>query len=300
MKRKIILYGAIAVILLAGASLFYFLYLGHPSRQTLAGVNGEKITVEEFNKELERLEEPLREMNREEPQNLLEGMIIQKLLLQEARKEGVSAPVKTYKDAAKNAPPGEETLIEELIKRKFSAPPQVTQEEIQAFYSVFKDQIGGKPLKEVAPMIEQIVRKGKQEQAVEEFVKGLRTSAKVEIDQGRLQKLTVNPPESNTADDFKKALTDGKPLLVDFGANSCVPCRQMRPVLKEVEKEYTGKARVLVIDVYKYQNLAREYKVQVLPTLVFFDSKGKEVFRHFGVLEKEKIVTKFKEIGMES
>ena len=49
MKRKIILYGAIAVILLAGASLFYFLYLGHPSRQTLAGVNGEKITVEEFN-----------------------------------------------------------------------------------------------------------------------------------------------------------------------------------------------------------------------------------------------------------
>jgi thioredoxin 1 len=300
MKRKVILIGAIAIVLLAGASLFYFLYLGHPSRQPLAGVNGEKITVEEFNREIEKLEEPLREMNREEPQNLLEGMIIQKLLLQTAKKEGISAPAKTYKDAAKDATPVEETLIMELMKKKFSDPPQVTQEEIQTFYSVLKDQIGGKPLKEVAPMIEQIIRKGKQEQAVEEFVKELRASAKVEIDQGRLQKLTVQPPESDTADDFKKALTDGKPVLVDFGANSCVPCRQMRPVLKEVEKEYTGKANVLVIDVYKYQNLAREFKVQVLPTLVFFDSKGKEVFRHFGVMEKEKIVAKFKEIGMES
>jgi thioredoxin 1 len=227
-------------------------------------------------------------------------MIVQKLLLQTAKKEGISAPAKTYKDSAENATPVEETLIMELMKKKFSAPPQVTKEEIQTFYSVFKDQIGGKPLKEVATMIEEIIRKGKQEQALEEFVKELRTSAKVEIDQGRLQKLTVKPPESDTADDFTKALTDGKPLLVDFGANSCVPCRQMRPVLKEVEKEYSGKAKILVIDVYKYQSLAREYKVQVLPTLVFFDSKGKEVFRHFGILEKEKIVAKFKEIGMSS
>jgi thioredoxin 1 len=55
-----------------------------------------------------------------------------------------------------------------------------------------------------------------------------------------------------------------------------------------------------VIDVYKYQNLAREYKVQLIPTLVFFDSKGKEVFRHVGVLDKEKIIAKLKEIGMET
>ena len=86
---------------------------------------------------------------------------------------------------------------------------------------------------------------------------------------------------------------------MDFGANSCLPCRQMRPVLKEIGTEYSEKAKVLVIDVYKNQNLAREYKVLMLPTLVFFDSKGKEVFRHVqGLLEKEKIVAKFKEIGM--
>jgi hypothetical protein len=127
------------------------LYLGHPGRQTLAGVNHERITVEEFNKELEKLEEPLREMNREEPQNLLEGMIVQRLLLQEAKKEGISAPAKTYKDTAegKNGPTVEETRIMELMKKKFSSKPEVTQEEVQAFYSVFKGQIGEKPLKEV-------------------------------------------------------------------------------------------------------------------------------------------------------
>jgi thioredoxin 1 len=70
--------------------------------------------------------------------------------------------------------------------------------------------------------------------------------------------------------------------------------------LKELDKEYSAKASILVIDVYKYQDLAREYRVQVIPTLVFFDGKGKEVFRHMGLLEKEKIVSKLKEIGMAS
>jgi thioredoxin 1 len=74
----------------------------------------------------------------------------------------------------------------------------------------------------------------------------------------------------------------------------------MRPVLKEVATEYSEKAKVLVIDVYKNQNLAREHKVLMLPTLVFFNAKGKETFRHVGILEKEKIVAKLKEIGMET
>jgi thioredoxin 1 len=74
----------------------------------------------------------------------------------------------------------------------------------------------------------------------------------------------------------------------------------MRPILKELGKEYAGKASVLVIDVYKYQSLAGEYKVRLIPTLIFFDSKGKEIFRNMGAMQKEKIVEKLKEIGMAS
>ncbi|OGP74964.1 MAG: hypothetical protein A2V86_17350 [Deltaproteobacteria bacterium RBG_16_49_23] len=123
------------------------------------------------------------------------------------------------------------------------------------------------------------------------------TSSKIEIDQIRLQKIASKPPESDTEEDFKKALSGGKPLLVDFGANSCLPCRQIRPILKELSKEYSGKAEILVVDVYKYQNLAKEYKITALPTLVFFDSKGKEIFRHPGAMNKDQIVAKLKEIG---
>jgi thioredoxin 1 len=298
MKRKIIIIGAIIILILAG--VVYLFYFGNPSRQTLAQVNGEKITVEQFNKELSKIETPLREMYREQPQQFLEGMIIKTLLLQEAKKQNISAPVKTYKDTTKDSISPEEGLIAELMKKKFASQPTVTKDEIKTFYSLFKDRMEGKSLEQATPAIEQIIREGKQQEEARQFIGELRGSAKIEIDQIRLEKIAAKPPEANTEDDFKKAIMSGKPALVDFGANSCLPCRQLRPVLKEIAKEHTGKANILVIDVYKYQNLAREYKIQLIPTLVFFDVKGKEVFRNVGILEKEKIVAKLKEIGMAS
>ena len=299
MKRKPLIFAAIAVVVVAGAILFYFLYLQHPSRQVLARVNDDKITVDQFNQELAKVEPALiREMLREEPSNLLERMIVRTLLLQEAKKQGVSAPAKTYKDAASNPLPPDESIIAELIGKKFPSPPEVTPAEVEGFYKMYKNRMEGRPLKEVAPAIEQYIREARSREALGQFLEEIRKNAKVDIDQGQLQKVAAKPPEMNTEDDLKQALTSGKPVLVDFGANSCLPCRQMRPVLKEIAAEYSEKAKVVVIDVYKYQNLAREHKVLMLPTLVFFDSKGKETFRNVGLMEKEKIVGKLKEIGM--
>ena len=299
MKRKVIIYVAIAIVVLAGAFLFYFFYLQSPNRQVLARVNDEKVTVEQFNKELAKVETPLmRDMLQEEPDKFLEGMIMKTLILQEAKKQGLSAPVKTYKDATKASMSPEESMITEFMEKKFSAPPEVTREEVEGFYKLYKDRMQGKPLKEVAPGIEQLIREMKQREVFGQFLGELRKNAKVEINQNRLQKVAAKPPESNTDEELKQALVSGKPVLVDFGANSCLPCRQMRPVLKEIGSQYSEKARVLVIDVYKYQKLAQEHKVMLIPTLVFFDPKGKEAFRNVGIMEKEKIVAKLKEIGM--
>ena len=262
-------------------------------------MNDEKITLEQFNKEIAKVEPPLmRDMFREEPNHLLERMIMRALLLQEAKKQGVSAPVKTYKDPAKDSLSPDDSMIIEFISKKFSSPPEVKREEVERFYKTYKDKMGGKPLKEVAPMIEQYIREAKRQELLGQFFEELRKNAKVDINQEQLQKITAKPPEMNSEDDLRQALTSGKPVLVDFGANSCIPCRQMRPVLKEVGTEYSEKATILVIDIYKNQNLAQEYKVLMLPTLVFFDSKGKEAFRNVGIMEKEKIVGKLKEIGM--
>jgi thioredoxin 1 len=299
MKQKPVILAGIAAVVLAGVILFYFFYLQHPSRKILAQVNDERVTVEQFNKEIAKVEPPLiRDMVREEPNTLLERMIIRVLLLQEAKKQGVTAPVKTYKDGTKDSLSPDDSIIIEFLGKEFSSPPEVKREEVERFYKTYKDKMEGKSLKEVAPMIEQYIREAKRQELLGQFFEELRKKAKVDINQEQLQKIAAKPPEMNSEGDLKKALSSGKPVLVDFGANSCLPCRQLRPVLKEIGAEYSEKATILVIDVYKNQNLAQEHKVLMLPTLVFFDSKGKEAFRNVGLMEKEKIVGKLKEIGM--
>ena len=102
---------------------------------------------------------------------------------------------------------------------------------------------------------------------------------------------------TNTGEELKKGLQSGKPVLVDFGSNKCIPCRQLRPILKEVAREFSGKAHVLIIDVFQHQAIAREYRIHLIPTLIFFDGKGKETFRRAGVWDKTSIANKMKEAG---
>jgi thioredoxin 1 len=299
-RRKALLVLPLAILIALAAVLVYVFYFGHPSRQVLAQVNDEKITVEEFKKELAKVEPPFRDIYGEEPLEFLQGLIMKRLVLQEANKAGITSPVKTYRDAPKDPLSPEDSVIAELMKKKFSSAPTVTRKEIQEFYNVFKSQMEGKPLDQVAPAIEDIIREGKRQEEIEKFLETLRRNAKIVVNEDRLQKIAASPPPTNTEEQLRTALQTGNPAVVNFGANNCPPCRLMRPILNEIGKEFQGKATVLVIDIYKYQNLAREYKIQLIPTLVFFDAKGKEAFRHIGILEKEKIAEKLKEIGMPS
>lgn len=74
--------------------------------------------------------------------------------------------------------------------------------------------------------------------------------------------------------DLKELKSYGLPIMIDFGADSCVPCKQMEPVLEKLNKELHGKAIVLFVDVWKYQDLAADFPVRVIPTQVFIDSEG--------------------------
>ena len=107
----------------------------------------------------------------------------------------------------------------------------------------------------------------------------------------------VAEPPTNTAEELKNALLGGKPVLVDFGSNKCIPCRQLRPILKDVAQEFSGKAQVLIIDVFQHQGVARDYRIQLIPTLVFFNARGKEIFRRSGVWDKGSIARKLNEAG---
>lgn len=88
------------------------------------------------------------------------------------------------------------------------------------------------------------------------------------------------------------------PMLIDLGAGTCIPCKQMVPVLEEVKKVYDGKAVVKVIDVYDSPDEANKYGIKVIPTQIFLDKDGKEFFRHEGFFSKEEISEVFNQMGV--
>ena len=93
--------------------------------------------------------------------------------------------------------------------------------------------------------------------------------------------------------------TDGLPRLVDLGAGMCIPCKMMAPILEELRKEYEGRLDVVVIDVNEEKEEAARYKIDLIPTQIFFDPSGKELFRHEGFFSKEDILAKWKELGFD-
>ncbi len=97
------------------------------------------------------------------------------------------------------------------------------------------------------------------------------------------------------------AETTGLPKLLDLGSKSCIPCKMMAPILEELTKEYAGKFGVEFIDVGERENAAaaRAHLIQQIPTQIFFDKDGKELWRHEGFLGKAEILGKWKELGYE-
>ena len=292
MKKRLKWIIPVVVVVVGGLVFGYLkLFAWNPERQKLAMINDRKITVAQFDRELAKIPAPFQEVFREEPKQYLEQIIMKEVLLQEANRLGVKG------DPAAKGEDAEMSVVQNLLKKEVFDKVQVDPKEIEELYKQHKDQMGKKPLNEVAPMIDAAIREAKGKEKTEEYIASLKNKAKIEVDEKLLQKVTAPAPATNTKEEFALAIKSGKPMLVDFGANSCMPCRQIRPILKEIQKEYTGKASILILDVYKYQDLAKEYRVQLIPTLVFFDKGGKEIFRHVGAWDKDSIVGKLKEAG---
>ena len=86
--------------------------------------------------------------------------------------------------------------------------------------------------------------------------------------------------------------------MVDFGAHTCIPCKMMEPILEKLTRQYTGQAAIVFIDVWQDVGAADQFGISTIPTQVFFDKEGKEVYRHQGFLAEKAIVAKLKEMGV--
>ncbi len=89
------------------------------------------------------------------------------------------------------------------------------------------------------------------------------------------------------------------PRVLDLGADKCMACKAMEPVLEKLREEYKGKLQVDFIDVWKNPDEAKKYNIRSIPTQIFFDADGKELYRHTGFISEEDILNKWKELGEE-
>jgi len=89
------------------------------------------------------------------------------------------------------------------------------------------------------------------------------------------------------------------PKLIDLGATKCIPCKKMAPILEELKTTYAGKLEVEFIDVWQNPDAGKQYGIQLIPTQIFYDATGKELFRHEGFFGREDILGKWKELGVD-
>lgn len=97
---------------------------------------------------------------------------------------------------------------------------------------------------------------------------------------------------------------DGKPALalprlIDLGRGTCIPCKMMMPVLEELEMSMKGRMIVQYIDIGKDPEAAARYEVKIIPTQIFIDPDGTELYRHTGFIPREDILARWKVLGFD-
>lgn len=91
----------------------------------------------------------------------------------------------------------------------------------------------------------------------------------------------------------------GLVTMVDLGARSCIPCKMMEPILDKLERDYKGRAAIVFIDISIYRDAARRFGIRAIPTQIFFDKEGREVYRHMGFMSERDIVAQLRKMGVE-
>ena len=105
--------------------------------------------------------------------------------------------------------------------------------------------------------------------------------------------------QTSTNIESKKEISAGLPKLVDLGAGKCIPCKMMASVLEDLKKTHADKFEVQFIDVWQNPDAGDQHKIRMIPTQIFYDAAGRELFRHEGFYGEEDILAKWAELGVE-
>ncbi len=185
-------------------------------------------------------------------------------------------------------------IIQDYLEKHVLKDVRVSDGEVKKFYNENKELFGGASLGQVREQLRQYLLGEKNQRIVVEHIRDLGKKMEILVAGAWLKRQAVlardNPVE--------KARASGKPSLVDFGADGCMACDMLAPIIEEVKAKYAGKVNVVLVHVSRRQVLAARYGIQAIPVQVFYDKSGKEVFRHVGFFPREQIEKKLLEMGV--
>ncbi len=104
----------------------------------------------------------------------------------------------------------------------------------------------------------------------------------------------INPEEKLIVSDELLDFSKHNVTFIELGADKCIPCKAMQPVMRKIAQEYKGEIQVVFYDVWKTPKYSQIYGIRLIPTQIFLDKNGKEIFRHVGFYAKEDIIKMLK------
>ena len=266
--------------------------------EVIATVNMEEITLAELGETLEQLPDRYRKTFERRKHDFLEELITRTLILQEADRLKINE-TEEYKQAiaADNTRTGheEEVLINVLIQKEILAGIEVSDADLQEFYEQHKAELAGQPrFEDIKETLRSSALQQKQYQKMAEYLAKLKESAEI-----TRNAVWIEAQQTIASDNpLDRALSTGRPVLADFGRGVCTPCKMMKPILEGLAEKYRGKAEILIIEMDEYPTLARRSGIRLIPTQIFYDSAGNEVYRHEGFMSKKDVEKQLSKLGV--
>ena len=172
---------------------------------------------------------------------------------------------------------------------------EVTDAEVAEFYESNEEMFGGASLRKVRDSLRKFLVQNKRRKALEEHVSTLARGVRAAVSAPWIAQYAALARD-NPVD---KARASGLPSMVSFGGDGCRPCERMRPALATLAQKFAGRANIVLVQANVEIVLARRYGIHTLPTQIFYDKTGREVFQHVGYYSQREIEAKLKEMGVE-